>query len=54
LAAIADDDEVGFGLYEINLHVVLLRGGADPLDRVRDDQNDGNRFARRGTFAFDA
>jgi len=24
LAAIADDDEVGFGLYEINLHVVLL------------------------------
>jgi len=48
------DHEAGFRFYEVHLHVVLLGGGANALNGVRDEQDDGNRLARGGTFTLDA
>jgi len=38
LTTVADDDVVGDGLDEVQSDLVLLGGGADPLDGVSDDE----------------
>ena len=54
LSPIAEDDLVGLGLVEVDLDLVLLGGGADPFDGVRDDERHRDGLARGGALTLDA